>query len=499
MPKNPLDALPEVFLSTTKLSSIVSRAVRDGQLRQIGPKLYTKNLDAPPEDVVRRHLWDLVAAYMPGALVADRTAMENRPAADGSIFLISSYKRNIELPGVTLKPRGGAPPQETDKPFIAGLRLSSIARAYLDNMAPSRQRGEGVTRTLRREDIEHRLDDFIRTTGPDALNQIRDEARRIAPKIGREAELEALEKLIGALLGTREDRLVTDRARARLSGTPFDPNRIRLFEMLHADLRKTAPIIRPERQRSAEGLATLTFFEAYFSNFIEGTEFAVGEAEDIVFRQVIPHDRPADAHDILGAWRLVSDPVEMARTPRDPMELFDLLKSRHAILMSARPEKRPGTFKLEGNWAGQTVFVDPGLVEGTLARGFELHLSLDTAFARAVYMMFLVSEVHPFADGNGRVARIMMNAELVAAKEERVIIPTIFRSNYLSGLKALSNVDNPTTLVRSLDFAQKWVAAVPWRELGQTRAILESCNAFMDPAEADDRGIRLRLPDVYAA
>ena len=32
-------------------------------------------------------------------------------------------------------------------------------------------------------------------------------------------------------------------------------------------------------------------------------------------------------------------------------------------------------------------------------------------------MMFLVSEVHPFADGNGRAARIMMNAELVAAGE----------------------------------------------------------------------------------
>jgi fido (protein-threonine AMPylation protein) len=35
-------------------------------------------------------------------------------------------------------------------------------------------------------------------------------------------------------------------------------------------------------------------------------------------------------------------------------------------------------------------------------------------------MMFLISEVHPFADGNGRIARIMMNAELVAAGEERI-------------------------------------------------------------------------------
>ena len=52
-------------------------------------------------------------------------------------------------------------------------------------------------------------------------------------------------------------------------------------------------------------------------------------------------------------------------------------------------------------------------------------------------MMFLVTEVHPFADGNGRVARIMMNAELAAAQQTRVLIPIVYRSNYLSSLRAL--------------------------------------------------------------
>jgi Fic family protein len=32
-------------------------------------------------------------------------------------------------------------------------------------------------------------------------------------------------------------------------------------------------------------------------------------------------------------------------------------------------------------------------------------------------MMFLVSEVHPFTDGNGRVGRVLMNAESTAAGE----------------------------------------------------------------------------------
>ena len=58
----------------------------------------------------------------------------------------------------------------------------------------------------------------------------------------------------------------------------------------------------------------------------------------------------------------------------------------------------------------------------------------------------------------------------------------------------MSQSGQPTPIVRTLDFARKWVAAVPWADLKSTRQVLKSCHAFVDPAEADDRGIRLRLP-----
>jgi hypothetical protein len=496
MPKNSLEGLPEAFVSNAAIKSAVSRAVAQGRIRQIATKLYTFNLDDPPEQIVRRSLWELVAAYAPGALIADRTAIENRPAADGSIFVVSERKRDIELPGLTIRSRSGAAPLDSDRPFVGGLFLSSTARAFLDNMAPSRRRGGDVSRTLTRAELEGRLDDVIRRSGADGLNALRDEARRIAPRIDRDDEYAALDRLIGALLGTREDKLASERAKARGAGTPFDPERLKLFEALHAELRATAPYSRPAEQRSAQARSVLAFYEAYFSNFIEGTEFDVNEAADIVFNNVIPRDRPEDAHDVLGTWQIVSDPVEMAKVPRNPQMLLSLIQSRHALLMSARPDKQPGRFKREANRAGSTLFVAPDQVEGTLARGFEYYDSLETPFARAVFMMFLVSEVHPFVDGNGRIARIMMNAELVTAGEERIIIPTVYRSNYLTALKAMSQSSQPTPIIRTLDFARKCVAAVPWTDLESTRQVLESCHAFVDPAEADDHGIRLRLPDL---
>ena len=37
-------------------------------------------------------------------MIADRTALENKPAEDGSVCLISSKKREIQLPGLTFRP-----------------------------------------------------------------------------------------------------------------------------------------------------------------------------------------------------------------------------------------------------------------------------------------------------------------------------------------------------------------------------------------------------------
>ena len=494
-----LDQMPEAFVSGTAISREVSRAVKAGKLRKIASRLYTRNLTDEPEAVIRRNLWSIVAGYFPGALIADRTALENAPAEDGSVCLVAERGNDVELPGLVLRPRRGKGPLPTDRPFIAGLFLSSTARAYLENMRASRARGGTVARTLPRRQIEERLDTLIRRSGDDAARRLRDEVRALAPALDLKDEALALDAIIGTLLGTREAELSAPTALARRKGRPYDPDRLALFQTLHAALRNHPPIARIAPVRGAEAAATLAFFEAYFSNFIEGTEFAVEEAADICFRGVIPNERPEDAHDVLGTWRIVSDAEEMRRTPQDRAALVRLLRARHAAIMERRPDKRPGEFKLAENRAGSIVFVAPDLVDGTLDQGFDLCRSLETPFQRAVFAMFLIAEVHPFADGNGRTARIMMNAELVAAGEERIVVPTVFRSHYLSALKALSQNGRAEPLIRMLDFAQKWTAAIDWRTVEETRRELDACNAFLDPAVADEEGKRLRMPERIGA
>ena len=481
---------PEVFFSTTTTSRAIRRHLAAGEARHVGGRLYTRNLSDPLEQVVRRRVWDIAAGYFPGATIVDRTAFEAAPAEpDGAVFLCGSTRRVVRLPGVVLNCRRGPSPAEGDLPFLGGdLYLSSWPRRFLDNARPARARG-GARRTLTRAELEDQLQRILVNQGERGLNRLRDEARRLAVSLDADAELARLDAVIGALLGTRSAALASPRARAARVGLGWDEDRVPLFDVLLQELNAWVPADRPER-RDHSG-PPFAFFEAYFSNYIEGTEFLVEEAEAIVFAGAMPADRPADAHDVLGTYDVVADAQLRARTPTDMRSLEELLQTLHRRILAARPEALPGEYKTAPNRAGATLFVAPPLVRGTLARGLERYLALPPGFQRAAFAMFLVAEVHPFADGNGRVARALANAELSAAGQQRLIVPTIMRDDYVNALRAMSHHANPTPLLRVLDHAQDLCAQLDWRDLARVRARLEQLHAF-EPPSSD---ARLRLPN----
>jgi Fic family protein len=173
----------------------------------------------------------------------------------------------------------------------------------------------------------------------------------------------------------------------------------------------------------------------------------------------------------------------MAVTPTSPDHLIDILQHRHRIMMSARPEANPGMFKTQNNRAGETHFVDYQQVRGTLKKGFEIYSVLRHPFARALFMLFMISEVHPFSDGNGRVSRIMMNAELTAAGQSKIIIPTVFRTDYLSALRQLTRKDNPEKLINAIQRVRLFSYNLRGDNFEQMRDYMERCNAFKEEDE----------------
>ena len=320
---------------------------------------------------------------------------------------------------------------------------------------------------------------------------MRDNARKISAKLELSEEFNKLNKMISALLQTRQVPLESNVGNLRQSGLGYDSNRVTLFHKLAQAIESYAPNIRYCREQK---LDNLYFYESYFSNYIEGTKFEVSEAKEIIFSGKVPENRPADAHDILGTFKVVSNDNLMKQRYHNFDEFLDILKRRHALLMSGRPDKNPGTFKSLQNQAGSTLFVTPRNVIGTLNQGFDIYKNIDTAFGRAVFMMFMISEVHPFDDGNGRTGRVMMNAELAANDEYRIIIPNVYRNNYISSLRAMTNDGYAEALLKTLNFAQKYTQMVGWRDFDEATAMLQNTHAFMDANEADENGIRLELP-----
>ncbi len=66
---------------------------------------------------------------------------------------------------------------------------------------------------------------------------------------------------------------------------------------------------------------------------------------------------------------------------------------------------------------------------------------------RAILGHWLIGYIHPFPDGNGRTARFLMNALLVAAGYPWTIIRLETRTRYMAALEALSVDDNPDEFV----------------------------------------------------
>jgi hypothetical protein len=279
---------------------------------------------------------------------------------------------------------------------------------------------------------------------------MRQQAAVLAAEFGWHREGQEFNQLVAAIKGEPSDyKLATETMRSRSKGKPYDPERSILFGTLHA--RLAAEPFKELPKPPVSEFDNRAFWEAYFSNFIEGTKFSVEEARIIVYDQTaaeaLKAKRPEDAHDVLETYRLIVDPNVSSEVPKDPSRLLELLKRRHARMMASRSAIEPGVFKTTPNQFGSRMFVAPELVAETLVQGWPASRDLTSPTARAFYILFLIAEVHPFNDGNGRISRLAMNAELEAVGQARLIIPTSLRSDYLTVLEALTVNSNPEPFI----------------------------------------------------
>lgn len=457
-----------------------------GKIRRIYQGIYTENLEDPIEQVIKKHWIQIVPYIISKGVLSFRTAFDLRPTpykrGKDILFVTSSYVKTIILPGLIIKVYKGNYKDFCEQ-VLPNLSKSNIPRMILENLTAVRSADLKNIKTIGAIGIEKYLARELESQGEKKLNQIRDEAKQIAFALDYKNEYQKLNQIISALLSTHDDySLKTPYAKAIVKKEPYDEYRLKAFEDLSLYLQKCIFKNR-NYQFTTTSFKNLSFFESYFSNFIEGTEFLIDEAEDIAFRGIEINQRHADSHDILSNYYLANDYSEMSKTPDSVEAFLKILQDRHAYLMKERPEKNPGEFKRKPNRAGNTYFVEPKDVIGTLSKGFEIYKLLHEGLTRAIFMHYLISEVHPFDDGNGRLSRIMMNAELVKAGLFKIIVPTVCRDNYLGALRRASRDNYFQTYCKVMDQLQAYSASIPWQDYGDARKKIETDHAEKTPDE----------------
>lgn len=111
---------------------------------------------------------------------------------------------------------------------------------------------------------------------------------------------------------------------------------------------------------------------------------------------------------------------------RDPVAAEAQLRHWHALACRDLEGFLPGHFKYTQNWSTRSPLlkrVEPALASGTV-RHFvaDIYAGLPPGLLRAAIVFMAVCDLHPFADGNGRVAMLWLNREL----EWAGLMPAVF-------------------------------------------------------------------------
>ena len=234
-------------------------------------------------------------------------------------------------------------------------------------------------------------------------------------------------------LGTRLPRNLEVRKRAFLAEVyreRWHPTLERIRESYARDLRTTPP---SGVERGREALAVRF---TYNTQRIEGSTLTLRETADLLERGITPAGRPLRDVQEAEAHRAVF--LSLLGERKD-LSMSLVLRWHHEMFRTTRPDIA-GRIREHQVAISGSRFVPPAPVEVyPLLRGFfrwydRAKTDLNPVELAAVVHLKFVT-VHPFSDGNGRVARLLMNFVLHRRRFPMLDIPYSGRNSYYGALE----------------------------------------------------------------
>lgn len=205
----------------------------------------------------------------------------------------------------------------------------------------------------------------------------------------------------------------------------------------------------------------------YHSAHLQGNSLSREHVEAVLDAAPPEGANPADVQEVINL-QLGLNYVEMLAAAEMPLT-ERLIRILHAVVMRdlAPPSQEPGSYRID-DMAELSYPVPPGIEVVPAMGAFGRWLTLKpespeyepSPILRAGYAHTRLLTIHPFHNGNGRTARLLMNLVLLRAGFPLAAIEGTARPAYLAALDAAGNSGDLTpTLLLVLDAVEASLVA----------------------------------------
>ncbi len=179
----------------------------------------------------------------------------------------------------------------------------------------------------------------------------------------------------------------------------------------------------------------------YSSNALEGNTLTISETKILLEDGITVGGRPLkDCYEAVGHGCAYDYMLELARQP-DMCITEDTIKKLHRLFYQKVDIDQAGQYRSIQVYISGTDYVPPSPDEVPRLMQHladQIHSSRTTLHPIELAAMAhkRLVDIHPFSDGNGRTARLLMNLILVNAGYGVVSIPPVLRNDYINALSS---------------------------------------------------------------
>lgn len=186
----------------------------------------------------------------------------------------------------------------------------------------------------------------------------------------------------------------------------------------------------------------------FSSNSIEGNTLTITETKILLEDGITVGGKPIkDYYEAAGHAQAYDYMLSMARN--DKLEITEIIIKRlHYLFYHRMDQEEAGQYRKVQVYISGTQYLHPNPEEvPNLMDHFINQMKSSKKLLHPIEFAALchkrLVDIHPFKDGNGRTARLLMNLILVNAGYGVTSIPPVLRNDYINALVMSQRIDNP--------------------------------------------------------